>query len=85
MAGSCTTWETKYRQIVVKIKDGTTITGRLNIGNYTRVSDFFKQAPDQFFVLSDAESRGVAGKIVIVNKSEILWAEPAPPDNSDGC
>ncbi len=29
-----------FRSIVVKIKNGTTITGKLNIGNFPRVSDF---------------------------------------------
>jgi hypothetical protein len=84
MASDCT-WETKYRQIVVKIKDGTTITGNLNIGNFTRVSDFFKKSDDKFLVLSEAESRGASGKIVIINKSEILWAEPSEEGSGDGC
>jgi len=34
------TWVKIFRSIVVKIKDGTTITGKLNISNFPRVSDF---------------------------------------------
>jgi hypothetical protein len=70
------TFVKNFRPIVVKLKDGTTITGKLNIGDFSRVSDYFKNSPDEYFVLSDAEHRGTSGKVVIVNKSEIIWAEP---------
>ena len=76
MQNMADTWVKNFRSVVVKIKDGTTIAGKLNIGDFPRVSDFFRQSPDQYFVLSDAEHRGVSGKVVIVNKSEIIWAEP---------
>ncbi|MBW2681902.1 MAG: hypothetical protein JRD01_14370 [Deltaproteobacteria bacterium] len=70
------TWVKNFRSVMIKIKDGTTITGKLNIGDFPRVSDFFKKSPDQYFVLSDAEHRGMSGKVVIVNKNEIVRAEP---------
>jgi hypothetical protein len=70
------TFVKNFHSVVVKIKDGTTITGKLNIGDFPRVSDYFKNSPDKYFVLSDAEHRGSSGKVVIVNKSEIIWAEP---------
>jgi len=70
------TWVKNFRPVVIKLKDGTTITGKLNIGDFPRVSDFFKKSPDQYFVLADAEHRGVSGRVVIINKSEIIWAEP---------
>ena len=70
------TWVKNFRRVVIKLKDGTLVTCKLNIGDFPRVSDFFKKSPDQYFVLSDAEHRGVSGKVVIINKSEIIWAEP---------
>ena len=76
MQSMADTWVKNFRSVVVKIKDGTTITGKLNIGDFPRVSDFFKKSPDQYFVLSDAEHRGMTGKVVIINKNEIVWAEP---------
>lgn len=76
MESMADTFVKNFRPIVVKIKDGTTITGKLNIGDFPRVSDFFKKSPDNYFVLSDAEHRGTSGKVVIINKSEIMWAEP---------
>jgi hypothetical protein len=69
-------WVKQFQTVTIKIKDGTIITGKLNIGDYPRVSDLFKQSPDQYLVLSDAEHRGSSGKVVIVNKSEIVWVEP---------
>ncbi|MGB2928153.1 MAG: hypothetical protein WBB70_04485 [Desulfobacterales bacterium] len=76
MQSMADTWVKNFRSVVVKIKDGTTITGKLNIGDFPRVSDFFRKSPDQYFVLSDAEHRGTSGKVVIINKNEIMWAEP---------
>ena len=70
------TWVKNFRSVVAKIKDGTTISGKLNIGEFARVSDFFRQSPDQYLVLSDAEHRGVSGKVVILNKQEVVWVEP---------
>ena len=69
-------WIKQFRTVTVKMKDGTVITGKLNIGEYPRVSDLFRQSPDQYLVLADAEHRGSAGKVVIINKGEIVWVEP---------
>jgi hypothetical protein len=69
-------WVKQFQTVTIKIKDGTVITGKLNIGDYPRVSDLFRQSPDQYLVLADAEHRGSSGKVVIVNKSEIVWVEP---------
>ena len=69
-------WVRNYRNVTVKIKDGTIINGNLNIGDYARVSDLLRLSSDQYIVLSDAEHRGGKGKVVIINKNEIMWAEP---------
>ena len=69
-------WVRNYRNVTIKVKDGTVITGRVNIGEYPRVSDLFKQTQDQYIVLAEAEHRGGSGKVVIINKNEIMWAEP---------
>jgi hypothetical protein len=69
-------WVKQFQTVTIKIKDGTVITGKLNIGDYPRVSDLFRQSPDQYLVLADAEHRGSSGKVVIVNNSEIVWVEP---------
>ena len=70
------TWAKKYKVVTVKLKDGTTITGKLNIGEYARVFDYFRTSSDQYVLLSDAEHDGESGKVVIINKTEIMWTEP---------
>jgi hypothetical protein len=69
-------WVRNYQNVTVKIKDGTIINGKLNIGEYARVSDPLRLSQDQYIVLADAEHRGGTGKVVIINKNEIMWAEP---------
>ena len=69
-------WVRQFKTVTIKLKDGTVVTGKLNIGDYARVSDLFKQSPEQYLVLAEAEHRGSTGKVVIVNKSEIVWVEP---------
>jgi len=69
-------WVKKFKTVKVKLKDGTIINGKLNIGEYARVFDYFRSSPDQYFILSDAEHDGQSGKVVIINKNEIVWAEP---------
>jgi hypothetical protein len=69
-------WVRKYRGVTIKIKDGTVISGKVNIGEYARVSDLLRQSQDQYIVLTEAEHRGSAGKVVIINRHEIMWAEP---------
>lgn len=69
-------WVRNYRNVTIKIKDGTVITGKLNIGEYSRVSDLLRQSHDHYIVLSEAEHRGSKGKVVIINMKEIMWAEP---------
>jgi hypothetical protein len=69
-------WVRNYRGVTIKIKDGTVISGKVNIGEYARVSDLLRQSQDQYIVLTEAEHRGSAGKVVIINRHEIMWAEP---------
>lgn len=70
------TWAKKFKVVTVKLKDGSTITGKLNIREHARVFDYFRSSPDQYLLLSDAGHDGESGKIIILNKNEIVWAEP---------
>ena len=70
-------YPTNYQTVIVKLKDGTEISGKLNIGEFERVSDMFKQLTFRYIILSDAKHRGASGKVVIVNVSEIVWCEPS--------
>jgi hypothetical protein len=64
------------RYITVKTSDGETISGYVNIGVKERVSDLFTKAGAQFIVLFDAEHKGASAKVLFINKSHIVWAEP---------
>ena len=70
------TWVKNFRTVTIKLKDGTTISGKLNVGDYQRVSDFFKKSPDLYIILADAEYMGTSGKVIIINKNEVMLAEP---------
>ncbi|MFP3929259.1 MAG: hypothetical protein ACLFUP_10165, partial [Desulfobacteraceae bacterium] len=41
-----------------------------------RVSDLFTKSETQFVVVVDVETREGAGKVLIVNKDQIVWVEP---------
>ncbi len=70
-------YPTNYRAITIKIKNGDEISGKLNIGEFERVSDMFKQLTHQYLVLSEAQHRGTSSKVIIINVSEVVWCKPA--------
>ncbi|MEE9911359.1 MAG: hypothetical protein K4571_06505 [Deltaproteobacteria bacterium] len=64
-------------RVVVRLADGTTIKGLLNIGRYNRLSDFLNaKDSDPFIIVYEASMPGTAGKVVIINRSHIAWAAP---------
>ena len=68
---------TKESPCKIKLKDGTIINGVINTIQYERLSDIFTKpnSPD-FVILYKATTKGVSGKILFVNKSDISWVEP---------
>ena len=71
-----THYRTEVRKIIIKTTDGETMSGKVNIGIKERVSDLFTKGDSQFIVLFDAEHRNTSGKVLFVNKNNIVWAEP---------
>ena len=67
---------TEYRNITIRTTDGSTLSGKVNIGIKERVSDMFTKTENQFIVLVDAEHKNASGRVLIVNKNYIVWAEP---------
>ncbi len=64
-------------KVAVRLADGTTIKGLLNIGKYNRLSDFLNsREADPFLVVYDASMPGTTGKVVIINRDHIAWAAP---------
>ncbi len=64
------------KKVIVKLLDGSVITGRTNLKSNTRLSDLFNEEKDLFIVIFDAPFRGEDGQVVFVNKTQIMWAMP---------
>ena len=60
--------------IRVKLADGSRITGIVNMGKYKRVSDLFAYGK-RFQPVYAATTDGLEGKILFVNKDQVVWAE----------
>ncbi|NLI76740.1 MAG: hypothetical protein GX442_09900 [Candidatus Riflebacteria bacterium] len=66
-------YEVNFKNVRVKMTDGTSVTGRVNITSCKRLSDLFRQTRDNFLPLAVEE--GGKPKVVMVNKEYILLAE----------
>ena len=66
----------EYRRVVVKTTDGSLLTGKVNLGVKDRLSELFTRTPNPFIVMVDVEERGGEGKVLFINKSQIVWVEP---------
>jgi len=69
-------YKREYRNVIVRTVDGSTLLGKVNIGIKDRVSDLFTKTETPFIVLFDVENRDTSGKVLIVNKNNIVWVEP---------
>jgi hypothetical protein len=70
-------WETNFKPLAVKMSDGSLLAGKVNIRNFQRLSDFFRQSDDQFITMLAAggQEGEPTQKVIMVNKSYIVWAE----------
>jgi hypothetical protein len=65
-----------FKNVLVKVSDGTLLRGKVNIGeNYHRLSDMFRHSNDSFIVLVAEESPENTKKVFFINKTYIIWAE----------
>jgi len=64
-----------YKNIAVKVSDGSIISGKINIMNFNRVSDYFKAERDKFITIFSEEMEGVSHKVTIINKEHIVLAD----------
>ena len=69
-------WVREYRTVNIKTADGLTFSGKLNLVHHKRISDLFNDPCIQFIVLVDVTSPEALEKTVIINKNNIVWAEP---------
>ncbi len=68
------------KEISIKLVDGSLIKGKVNLHHdehmIERVSELFTQINDPFLVVFDATFEGKVGRVLIVNKRNIVWAAP---------
>ena len=68
------------RKVILKLADGSMVKGKINLHHdeavIQRVSDIFTRIADPFIVVFDATVGGEAGKVLIVNKHNVIWASP---------
>jgi hypothetical protein len=76
LTNDSTCWVKEYRQVNIRTTDGSTFSGKINLGYNKRISDLFKNPSDQFIVLVDVVYRDTPEKVVIINKQHIVWVEP---------
>lgn len=69
-------YKTDFREITIKTTDGSIVRGKINLGVKERISDLFTKSESPFIILTDARHRDGVGKILFVNKSQVVWAEP---------
>jgi hypothetical protein len=70
------TYVTNFKQVMVKVSDGSLVRGKVNIGeNYHRLSDLFKHSNDSFIVVVADEAPESVNKVFFINKQYIIWAE----------
>ncbi len=69
-------YKKEYRNITIKTTDGSTLFGKVNIGIKERVSELFTKTDDPFVVLFDVTHSDSSGKVLFVNKNNIIWIEP---------
>jgi hypothetical protein len=68
------------KTVVVKMVDGSVVKGKINLHHdeapIQRVSEIFTRVRDPFLVLFDATVEGKPGKVLIINKHNVVWASP---------
>ncbi len=64
------------KNITLRTADGSTLSGKVNIGEKERVSDLFTKTDNPFVVLFDAATAHGCGRVFFINKTHIVWVEP---------
>lgn len=67
-------------KVTIKLVDGSLVQGKVNLHrsdvDIGRVSDLFTKVSDPFIVVFDATAEGKTGRVLILNKRNIVWIAP---------
>lgn len=64
-----------YKVVEVKVSDGSMVTGKINILNFSRLSDMLKHSNDKFVTILCEEGEDGPKCATIINKEYIVWAK----------
>ena len=68
--------EVNFKDVLVKMSDGSLIQGKVNIpDHHRRLSDWFRHSNHPFIVVVSEESPENPPEIFIVNKTHIAWVK----------
>lgn len=80
MTVSIITRKINARTVTIKLVDGSVVNGKINLHrsdvDISRVSDLFTKVTDPFIVVFDATAEGKSGRVLILNKRNIVWIAP---------
>jgi hypothetical protein len=66
--------------VTIKLVDGSVVQGKINLHrgdvDIERVSDLFTKVTDPFIVVFDATAEGKSGRVLILNKRNVVWISP---------
>jgi len=75
------------RTVTIKLIDGSLVNGKINLHrsdvDIQRVSDLFTKIGDPFVVVFDATAEGKTGRVLILNKRNIVWIAPEDGPNKE--
>jgi hypothetical protein len=80
MSVKIVTRKLESRELTIKLVDGSVVKGKINLHHdeqmIQRVSEVFTQIKDPFLVVFDATFEGQRGRVLVINKQNIIWATP---------
>ncbi len=68
-------YEINYKNITIKISDGTIFTGKINIMAFNRLSDFLRSTNYLFITVLVEGPEGMPNRTAIINRDHIIWAD----------
>jgi hypothetical protein len=63
-------------RVAVRLHDGTSFRGSINLKDFNRLSDLLNRSEDPFLTMFNVSQSDQPMDVVFVNKSQIMWAMP---------
>jgi len=64
------------KKVIVKLLDGTVIKGSVTARGKIRLSDLFNETENPFIIMFDIQTQEKLGKVLFINKNQIVWVSP---------